>query len=158
MSMPATNEQLVETIIRRTQENLLKCKDIVDNDVTFYLNSMIGLLVIPKEKLYYDITDDMMDSNLIGKVKACVAKGYKTELKEIVTHLRNSVSHGHISFVGEKPPLNSKPAIITDIIFKDYSDKKYTKQSYEMTIGIDLFKIFVTEFSAASLKLSQERR
>ncbi len=157
MAMPASEEKLVETIITRTRENLSMCQHIVENDVTFYLNSMIGLLVIPKEELYKDITDNIIDKKLLNEVKTCVAENYDTKLTEIVRHLRNSVTHGHISFDGEKPPLNSKPATITKIVFKDYEDRSKTNQTYEMTIDVNLFKRFVTEFSVAALKLAQEK-
>ncbi len=153
--MPASKEQLVETILKRTTENLKIFEDIAKNDVTLYINSMIGLLVIPEQELYEEITDEMFnDKELLNNVKDCVDKKYSTDLKEIVRHLRNSVCHGHISFDGEKPPLNFSPAEIKKIIFEDYKNEI---QTYKMIISVELFKSFVVEFSEAALNLTARK-
>lgn len=138
--------------IQRTMENICVLDKAEGSyDVTQFINSMLGLLIIPKEKHYEQLEDSMIDSELLQKVQRCCrpARG----LKYTVRRLRNAVSHGHLTFEAEKTPYGTVGSEIKRITFRD-EDKKGAGGVFTAQLEVDLLKSFVLAFADAILTLA----
>lgn len=162
MSMPTDNGRdfFVNDFYRRTLQILNAYEG--KYDVTLLLNSMLGLLVVPKERFFEskEIPDDFINTKLLEQIR----KGIKinllngknnpnNSLKEIVRHLRNAVSHGRLTVIGEEPIIKSHPVLISSVNFVDkgeFRDRK-TKQLvtvyFEAELGIELLRSFLIDFA-----------
>lgn len=151
-----SHTEMIQDFAKRTLENY---KNYYGRfDVTQLINSMIGLLVFPKEGFEkLNITDDMVDDNILSKLLTGIQKNTyaeKNTLKNIVKHMRNAVSHSHVVFCGEKPPVNSDPIEIKSVKFKDADTRKSPKPEFEMEISIDTLKEFLISFAECIINLS----
>ena len=124
-------------------------------EVTELINSMVGLLIIPKEQYLSQVTNNLIDQGLLNKMIQCIRKDDYSDstLKGIVKHMRNAVAHGRIEFCAEKPPLNEAPLIIHSVIFKDQDDIKRPSKYFEIEINADLLEEFLFAFADGILTL-----
>lgn len=154
--MPASETEYVREYIDRTKWNYNFIKRVSDSfEVTQLINSMVGLLIIPKERYLDQITDNLIDQGLLDKMIRCIRKDDYSDstLKGIVKHMRNAVAHGRIEFCAEKPPLNEAPLIIHSVIFKDQDDIKRPSKYFEIDIKVDLLEEFLFAFADGILTL-----
>lgn len=106
-------EDPIKDFFKRTKENLdkylennKKAEDSYPNEITQLLNSLLGLLVITKEKGKIDY------NNLnIEDLQTKLTIKPKSENKAFIRHLRNAIAHGHIKANGNE--------FIESITFKD---------------------------------------
>ena len=124
-------------------------------EVTELINSMVGLLIIPKEQYLSQVTNNLIDQGLLNKMIQCIRKDDYSDstLKGIVKHMRNAVAHGRIEFCAEKPPLTEAPLIIHSVIFKDQDDIKRPSKYFEIEINADLLEEFLFAFADGILTL-----
>lgn len=122
---------------RRTKENL-------DNyqgpyEVTQLINSMVGMLVIPRQIYLQNLENVPFDSALLQRLQTCCVQNQLLTLDKIVRRMRNAICHGHLEFCADS---NNN---IERVVFKD------TRQTpiFEMDISIDLLRDFVDALSAA---------
>ncbi|HBG59221.1 MAG TPA: HEPN family nuclease [Anaerolineaceae bacterium] len=102
-----SNFDLEDEFIARTQKNLkaiecLKQKGGEVYEVTQLLNSMLGLLIFPKEKLYKKIQPknwDMMVKE--GWPLPSGDNAHVSNLKQLVRNMRNAVAHFNIELVND---------------------------------------------------------
>ena len=102
-----SNFDLEDEFIARTQKNLkaiecLKQKGGEVYEVTQLLNSMLGLLIFPKEKLYKKIQPknwDMMVKEGWPLPSGDNAK--VSDLEELIRKMRNAVAHINIELVND---------------------------------------------------------
>jgi len=102
-----SNFDLEDEFIARTQKNLraiecLKEKGGEVYEVTQLLNSMLGLLIFPKEKLYKKIQPknwDMMVKE--GWPLPSGDNAHVSNLKQLVRNMRNAVAHFNIELVND---------------------------------------------------------
>ena len=102
-----SNFDLEDEFIARTQKNLraiecLKEKGGEVYEVTQLLNSMLGLLIFPKEKLYKKIQPknwDMMVKEGWPLPSGDNAK--VSDLEELIRKMRNAVAHINIELVND---------------------------------------------------------
>ena len=111
----------------RTLHNLeLYEKNHADNpdeynyEVTMMLNSLLGLLVVLKEK-----------TPLLNKVDISFL-GYKGSSKDFFRHMRNSITHGH--FI-DNIKVNEETNEIEEIIFVD-KDPKTKNETFRQTTSV----------------------
>ena len=146
----AMHKDFVKDFAERTKENYKIIKEYNGFDVTQLLNSAVALLIIPKEKEYNKILSNPQISNAIDKkimtdIYSSISKTYynvppeSLTLVEIVNHLRNGISHGHIEML-------PKNAIEIEKI--NIKDKK-GKEQFSITLSIQLLKNFFWKFSEA---------
>lgn len=92
--------------MKRTQQNLDNYEGVYD--ATQLLNSLLGLLIVPKEKLFDEIPDislNELSPSEWGDVSSWVTQNVNGELghedsstlRQFVRKLRNSVAHFHIT-------------------------------------------------------------
>ena len=137
--------------IERTKQNLAEySKGNGPYEITQFINSMLGLLIIPKEKHYSAINDSMIDPGLLARVFAC-CKAYDNKplsLQYVANHMRNATSHGHLLFEAEKDPFGKVGTEIARITFTDINPQTKNK-TFEAKFDINLLKGFVLAFADA---------
>ncbi len=136
-------------IVARTRKNLIYMRNARKtgadiHEVTHLLNSLLGLIVVPWEKLQMNILDDTFEGleRQGWPMPQVHMDEYpdKTEtLKVLVNHLRNAVAHGRFWFEGIEPhsPDSREPSNV-QVVMTDGS-KKVTKWKAEIN-GEDLYK------------------
>ena len=119
----AKDEEFVADFVRRTKENI-KC-GCHPYEITQRINSLVGLLILPKER-YYDHIDDSMIS---PKLLAALMQGIKIpnnvsklDLKSIVRRMRNAIAHFHIKCKADK-----YTHLIDHIVFEDFNSGNTSK-------------------------------
>lgn len=145
--------------ILRTKENI---RILDDNggpyDVTQFINSMLGLLIIPKEKYYHQINNSMIDPELLRQIRSCCCLE-SGSLRHIIIKLRNAASHGHLNFEAGTHDDGVEINHIKTVIFRDYDDYNSphpTQINFEARIEIDLLKRFILAFANAIIVLIRE--
>lgn len=150
--MFATEAEFVQDYIRRTRYNY-ECSKKGPYEITALINSAVGLLMIPKEKCWKAISDDMIEPELLEQLKSSVIENtYRGELNlaEIVRHLRNAIAHARLEFVAEKPPAKKEPLDIKFVVFEDEKGNARIK----IKMDADLLESFFMAFSEAIEKLN----
>lgn len=121
-------------------------------EITLLLNCFVGLLVIPNEEWNNYLPDDLVSEKQWGLKPEHISliEGGKKQIKEIVRHLRNSVSHYEFTSFG-----NNK-GDITRIDFKDFN--KQGTQTFEATIPVINLRVFLDKFSEFMLRKMEQQK
>ena len=103
-------QNLVEDFARRTRDNLRQIQSLKDAgesvyEVTALINSMLGLLIFPQQKFIDSIPElplGTLEAN--GWPIPTVIENFPqvTNLRQLVRHLRNAISHFNIEFVSDQ--------------------------------------------------------
>jgi hypothetical protein len=150
-----SNFRLEDEFIPRTKKNLelvLEHNDLGFHEVTQLMNSMIGLLIFPKEVFFNRIRRLSLDEfeeqhwpkpNIvswegISNDDPSFSEG-KIYLRRIITKLRNSISHATFKF-------ESTSDEIEEVIFIDEDPDNVTNRT-KLKFGIDDFKEFALRFA-----------
>lgn len=92
-------QHIIRDFAQRTRINL------AHNEVTQLVNSLLGLLVFPKERYYYSIPEIPLSTleelgfptiKVIGNFQPAM------NLRELVSYLRNAIAHFNISFLTDR--------------------------------------------------------
>lgn len=151
MSMPTDNgkEYFVKDFYKRTLSLLNSTAS--EYDVALLINSMVGLLVVPKERYFHSIqvADNYIKPELLMQIRATFNNNPNISLTKILRHLRNSVCHGDMEIkakisnsIGEQPQIGS-------IVFADLDGSS-------AEIPIDLLKNFLINFATNVCKDAEE--
>lgn len=134
---------ITKEFIRRTRENYENYQG--KYEVTNWINSMLGLVVIPKEddRLYPKIENDWIGKQFWDEIRKGVSKE-DDDLCEIVRHLRNAIAHGGIKLLA-----GGNPGEIREVEFED-KDVYGSGDEYKIKWKIDTLKKFVEEFAEAA--------
>ena len=125
-------------------------------EVTLLINSIVGLLIIPKEQQSISISDAMLDDQLLQKMKSCITLNTYPEplnLCQICRHLRNAISHSKMEFEAKKPGSLSEPIPIQSIILRDECKEDNNVSKFEIKLTVDLLREFLFAFSDAVMNL-----
>lgn len=140
------DKEFLKDFVERTKANYKSVKN-GPYEVTQLINSMIGLLIIPQQKEFNRISDELLDAGLLDKIKKCVFKNtYSSplDLKEISRHIRNAISHNRIMFYSENNSISSIR----------FTDKNIRKNEFiDIEFSVDLLEEFLSCFSDAISKL-----
>ena len=153
--MPASEKEFIKELVKRTKFNY-SLVQTGPYEVTQLLNSAVGLLIIPQQKLFDRIADGMVSERLLKELlKSVTDNTYKKalDLSEIARHLRNSISHGKVEFKAEKQYVSDGPLQIESIEFTDENPK--SKDRIVIEITVDILKQFFEEFSTAASVLDE---
>lgn len=135
----------------RTRENL----ELLNNspyDVTQLINSLIGLLIIPRDYGFRYINDDLLEPELRNAVFQCVNQNTypsRTTLHSILTHMRNAVCHSRMKFHVDTAGSNAIAKDIKTIEFNDRKNENGNVYRFQMEISVELLQKFVYAFSTA---------
>ena len=153
--MYASENEFIRDFAERTKANLELLAD-GPYEVTQLINSTVGLLIIPREKCFNSITDNLIKPELLTRMKNNIGvhthEGEESiesiDLQKICRHMRNAVAHGNIDFKAEKSPLTSGPLTIHSVVFTDTNPHNSTEQ-FKINVSIGLLKEFLFAFSDA---------
>ena len=151
--MYATGQEFIKDFAQRTIENYNHISDD-SYKVTQLINSSIGLLVIPQQKLFNKISDKMISSQLLQEMRKTITTpqcSIPTKLSTIARHMRNSITHATIKFNAENASTNNNSLTIYSVTFTDEDPESHN--IFELTVPIPLLEKFFLEFSAAATKL-----
>ena len=114
-----SNFDLEDAFIARTQKNLIAIECLKDisckvYEVTQLLNSMLGLLIFPKERFFEKIQNKRWDM-MVKEEWPLPSEDYShvSDLKQLITNMRNAVAHCNIELIPEHGEIIS-------IEFRDY--------------------------------------
>ena len=147
----ATGPQFAIDFAERTKKNL----ELLNNssyDVTQLINSLVGLLIIPRDYGFRHINDNLIEPELRNAVLQGVQMNtYPSEisLNSVLTHMRNAVCHSRMKFHVDKAGTDAVVKDIATIEFKDSKRELGEIYRFQMEISIDLLKKLVYAFSAA---------
>lgn len=150
--MYVSKETFIKEFAERTKANYQRLRT-GPYEITQLINSMIGLLIIPEQRVYDKISDSLLDKQLLNKLKdsSCL-KRYtypkQLNLQQICRHLRNAIAHSHIDFKAIQPPILTDPITIESILFSDTDGTHY----FEMQLSAALLEEFLFAFSDAISK------
>lgn len=150
----AKGKKFAAAFAARTKVNLQQL-DAGQYDVTQLINSMIGLLIIPRQHGYTHISDDIIPPKIRGRIYSTVETNTYpegTNIKEILRHMKNAISHSRMKFCVD---MNGNEAVVRDIKiveFRDQYKKDGQKHEFHMRITVDLLQQFLYEFSDAISK------
>lgn len=152
--MYATESEFIKDFAKRTLYNYDMIKNAGCYEVTQLINSAVGLLIIPEQKLYNKIIDDLVSDELYQELcKSIITNTYlnsdKNSLQQIAQHIRNSIAHARMEFSAERPSMKGKSLIIHTVTFTDSSNKN---EEFKITLSIPLLEKFFSEFSNAITK------
>ena len=149
--MHASGKDFIKDFAKRTIHNY----NIVSRgpyEVSQLINSAIGLLIIPEQKYYNQITDNIISAELLQKLQTCIKINTYSEnfsLQMIARHVRNSIAHGKLEFVAEQQPMKNTPLMIHSVTFTD----EYRGKKIEIEMTIKLLEEFFFAFATAASEL-----
>lgn len=135
-------DKIMPEFVDRTLKNLRSQRSLYD--VTQFINSLVGLLILPKESAFDSIEDSDVSASLLQEIQNKVTickKGdqdEKKDLRNIVKHLRNGICHWHVDFYGSN--------YIEKIQIQDFTPNSQI-QTFNGQFEVELLKKFVFEFS-----------
>lgn len=145
----AKDKEFVADFVLRTKQNIAQGHH--PHEITQLINSLVGLLILPKERYYENIQNDMVERQLLEELRNCVkvpTKRYPHTLKFIVRRMRNALAHFHIECKVDKYTRQ-----IDHIIFRDVNDGNDSgKPDFELEIHYTILEQFVYQFSDAVSK------
>lgn len=126
-------------------------------EVTALINSCVGLLVIPKEKLFEQLPTSILNEDKrnfgINKCNIRFIAPEKQELRfenydeynirNVVTHMRNAVAHGRIQ---------QESICEGQISSLEFKDEYKGKQTFEAVLSVDEFRSFAISIANEVLK------
>jgi hypothetical protein len=117
-------------------------------EITLLINCLLGLLVLPNQRLYVNIPDipigQLKDWGLQEKH---IIEGKGLPMKQIIRHMRNSVAHFRLKPLGD----GSK---ITQLKFWDekFDESTYrTEKNFEAVIPVETLRMFVQKLTESVL-------
>ena len=113
-------------------------------EVTLLLNCLVGLIILPQQHWFNSLPKELISKKVWGISElhiSFIKIGETKNVKAIATHIRNSISHCKFKVFG-----NSKKQI-NRIKFLDFNLQGV--KTFEATIPLSCFKVFVNKFSLA---------
>jgi hypothetical protein len=134
------------TVINQYREFLNQNSNADSFDVTIYINSLIGLIILPDEKGFLKkfLPNDRIED--WGLKRERIKDSEINTIKELSIKLRNSVAHFDIEFG------SNDEKTIDKVFFKDSLNKKGIIAEFD----IDDFKIFVELLADTLLKNAEK--
>lgn len=141
-------KDIIKCFIKRTNCNLKTIQDLSQNgeppyEVTQLINSLLGLVVLPKEKLFEKIPPtSFSDLENDGWPSAFLQSSTRTDLndnlKSLSICLRNGITHFNIK-------TTEKQGNITGVIIRDRKSKKHSPH-WEVTLTLSELQCVVKKF------------
>ena len=149
----AKDKEFVADFVQRTKDNI-SC-GYHPHEITQLINSLVGLLILPKERYYDNIQNTMIDRQLLNELRQCIdipSANHRHNLKFIVRRMRNAISHFHIECKVDKDT-----RLIDHIVFMDFDDGNISDNpDFQITIPNRILEQFVYQFSDTVAKSISE--
>ena len=137
--------ELEDEFIARTQKNLIAIECLKDKggevyEVTQLLNSMLGLLIFPRERFYKKIQpkswDEMVEE---GWPLPSGDNARVSDLEQLIRNMRNAVAHCNFKVMTEHDEISS-------IEFKSFRDRQRKRLLWTGVYDVASFRKFVYMF------------
>lgn len=126
------------------QYNKFKISEDDKFEVTLFLNCLVGLFILPQQHWFDNVSTKLISEEEWGIKESHILFIKETEtknVKDIARHIRNSISHYRFKVFGNTDKK------ISEIKFEDFNPLNV--KTFEATIPLSNFKIFVEKFSTA---------
>lgn len=144
--MTIDKKNIEKEFVERTLKNYNRLKHYPDiYEITLLINSTVGLLFIPKEKINNKLCNDLLDKELLTQLQGYIVvntynqKGKNESFNQVIRHIRNAIAHGKFKFLSNEYSNISKIDSITHIKFTDV-DVNDKNKKFIITLSIDLFE------------------
>ena len=149
--MYATEKQFLSDFVTRTKYNYSRLEN-GPYEVTQLINSVIGLLLVPRDHVF-KMKDEMIDSELLDQMMKAI--NINTYVKgnclfEIVRHMRNGFAHSRVEYISEQKPMLSEGSEIVAVIIRDH-EVGTQSHDFEMELSVELLRNFLFAFSDAAI-------
>lgn len=152
--MKMNQGEFFKEFVQRTRYNYEVLVRGEQYNITALVNSIIGLLIFPKE-IKVDIHSNSDLEQVLLEMVGYLIPPYDTEenkkCEKIVQHMRNAVAHANILFEGESPSMKSKEQEVKYVIFKDFRILDYMQdikeQNFELNLPVQLLEKFLLTYS-----------
>ena len=141
-----SNFDLEDEFIARTQKNLiaiecLKEKGVEVYEVTQLLNSMLGLLIFPKERRLYEKIQPKSWDTMVeeGWPLPSGDNAHVSDLEELIRHMRNAVAHCKFNLTTDHDEISS-------IEFKSFRDRQRKRLLWTGVYDVASLRKFVYMF------------
>ncbi|KAA6321365.1 hypothetical protein EZS27_028975 [termite gut metagenome] len=124
-------------------------------EITLLLNCLVGLLIIPQQKWYKELPTEIISERIWGidpdniSAQCKSGKKQKKTVKNIATHLRNSIAHYSFGMC------KGSSGKIDKIKFEDFTNNDKTVNTFETEMSIDSLRKFtdkLTEFALSKIR------
>lgn len=154
-------DHVVQDFARRTQQNLAAIRELRPAgqpvyEVTQLINSLLGLLVFPKEEFFQVIPNTPVALlRRDGWPIPEVAPGYQQvrNLRELIRYLRNAVAHFNIEFLPKPLSNMGTPEIEGLRVWNTWEGRK----TWEATLTLDELEGITERFIAIVIKLNEKK-
>lgn len=120
-------------------------------EITLCMNCLLGLVVLPQQEWTNRIPDMNLDKDwFIKKSHITNIVGDQYKIKEIVRHVRNSISHANVTPISKDKGANKK---ITHLRFKDYN--RDDELTFHAEIPVETLKKFALKFADVMLSIME---
>lgn len=144
-------QNLVVDFAKRTERNLQVIEDMAGSsderqvyEVTQLINSMLGLLVFPQQKLFHSIPETPLETlrEQGWPIPHCrIGPSESMTLKGLLRYMRNGISHFNIEFVSD----NGRN--LTGIMIWNYEyGSKPRRKDWEVTLDLTDLRFLVKKF------------
>lgn len=116
--------------VRRTLKILKSYKG--EYDVTVLINCCVGLLIVPQQRFAAKVAKSPTVTKILSKISIWEWRKRQAPY-DTLGHLRNSISHGHFTFV-------AKNRQISEIILQDFTISRPRRKSFETRLSIEEFR------------------
>ena len=147
--------RIIRDHAKRSRENyeLLKSSG---SPTAALIDSLIGLLILPSQKLFDEIAQDIVDdASLLENILSECSTGPTTRsprsLFQVAQHLRSSAAHKAITVSAEILPEPGRPVSVDWLTFKDQNNREST--TVEITMSVETLEQFFYAFSDAAASL-----
>lgn len=147
-------KEFVTDFIGRTLENLKNAEQYAPYEITLFINSLLGLLIIPEQKQYKNLNKIRLDKKILTEfcknVHCPDKQGEIMEEQALMRHLRNAIAHVNIKFGTDDENQISRICFFDSETCKGCDKGKRINGKnwlFFVDIEVDKFREFVMEFA-----------
>lgn len=142
-------KQIVRDFVERTRVNLAHIENSLSEgdevyEVTQLVNSLLGLLVFPEQRYFYQIPEtplNQLEKQGWPKIKVVGEYPPANDLREQMRYLRNSIAHFNLRFL-----TNEKSEISGIRVWNINPRKESRPKTWEAKISLDDLRKLVNKF------------
>jgi len=126
-------------------------------EVTLLINCFLGLIVVPQQ-LWLDKINSKKENrtNLLLNIKYIGYIKDDYNIKNVITHFRNSAAHGKIQ---PRSKDKGKKKKITHLMIQDFEPKKFGgKKTFEALVPIEIIKSLSLSIGKEMIKVMENYR
>lgn len=153
-------DHVVLDFAKRTQHNLAVVRKLSASgeevyEVTQFINSLLGLLIFPKEE-FFQVTPTTPLARLASEGWTIPLAGYGNpaprDLRDFIRLLRNAVTHFHIEFMSTTPSDSTVPIILGVRLWNERGRQRI----WQTTLTLDQLERVTEQLLGMIIRLNEE--